>query len=138
MSDEKRILVVDDEESIRQMLETAFQKKGYTVFTVPGGREALDILKQQHILIMFFDLKMPGMNGVELCRQVKADNPISVIYALTGYATLFEVADCLEAGFSDYFIKPARLEQLYKAADDACEKITRWKEIARTVKSPVS
>jgi CheY-like chemotaxis protein len=117
------------------MLETAFRKKGFAVFSASGGREALDILRRENVHIMFFDLKMPEMNGVELCRAVKQDNPISIIYALTGYATLFEVADCLEAGFSDYFIKPARLEQLFKAADDAVEKITRWKEIARSVKS---
>ena len=128
MVSEKKILVVDDEVHIRDMLEHAFSKAGYTVRLAGSAEETLDILKDEKIQVMFLDLKLPGMNGVELCRKTRKDFPIAIIHAITGYASLFELADCREAGFDDYFIKPVDLEVLFKAAQDAFEKIDRWKK----------
>jgi CheY-like chemotaxis protein len=76
---------------------------------------------------MFLDLNLPNMNGIELCRQIKHDKPMAIVYALTGYASMFELADCREAGFDDYFTKPANMSALLKAAEDGFEKIKRWK-----------
>jgi len=67
------------------------------------------------------------MNGIELCRQIKKDKPVSIIYAITGWTGLFEVEECREAGFDDYFTKPFQLDVLFKAVDDAFEKLDRWK-----------
>ena len=128
MMSEKKILIVDDEAPIREMFEDAFTSKGYTVLTAEGSRQALDILRQENIYVMFLDLNMPGMNGVELCRRIKKDIPISIIHAVTGYASLFELNDCLEAGFDDYFTKPVDLNSLYEAADAAFKKLDRWKK----------
>jgi CheY-like chemotaxis protein len=128
MMSEKKILIVDDEAPIREMFEDAFTNKGYTVLTAEGSKQALDILKQENIYVMFLDLNMPGMNGVELCRRIKKGIPISIIHAVTGYASLFELNDCLEAGFDDYFTKPVDLNSLYEAADAAFKKLDRWKK----------
>lgn len=125
---EKKILVVDDEVHVRDMLEQAFSKAGYTVRLAESAEETLDILKDEKIQVMFLDLKLPGMNGVELCRKIRKESPIAIIHAITAYASLFELADCREAGFDDYFIKPVDLEVLFKAAQDAFEKIDRWKK----------
>ena len=125
---EKKILVVDDEVHVRDMLEQAFSKAGYTVRLAESAEETLDILKDEKIQVMFLDLKLPGMNGLKLCRKIRKDFPIAIIHAITGYASLFEPADCREAGFDDYFIKPVDLEVLFKAAQDAFEKIDRWKK----------
>lgn len=124
---ENKILVVDDEEAIRDTFDTAFGKAGYTVHCTGSAEEALDILKRDNIQVMFLDLKLPGMNGVELCRQIRKDKPIAIIHAVTGYTSLFELADCREAGFDDYFTKPVELEFLLKAADEAFERLGRWK-----------
>jgi len=105
------ILVVDDEEAIRNLLERAFTKAGYTVHSAESGEEALEILKQENIQVMFLDLKLPGMSGVELCTKIRKDKPIALI-----------------AGFDDYFTKPFELKVLFKAAEDAFEKIERWKK----------
>lgn len=113
---------------IREMFEDAFTNKGYTVLTAEGSKQALDILKQENIYVMFLDLNMPGMNRVELCRRIKKGIPISIIHAVTGYASLFELNDCLEAGFDDYFTKPVDLNSLYEAADAAFKKLDRWKK----------
>ena len=123
---DKKILIVDDEAPIRDMLSHRFARDGFDVATAATAEEALEILESQNIHVMFLDLKLPGMNGVELCRAVREKNPIACIYAVTGYQTLFELAECRMAGFDDYFTKPVKLERLLKAADEAFEKLDRW------------
>lgn len=123
-----KILVVDDEEAIREMLEEAFSRAGYQVRSTESAEAAVELLKDDKIHVMFLDLNLPGMNGVELCRQIRRDMPMAIIHAVTGYASLFELADCREAGFDDYFTKPVNLADLLKAAKDAFEKIDRWKK----------
>lgn len=125
---EKRILFVDDEVKILTLMDRAFSKAGYTVKTAPSAKEALEILHQEDIHVMFFDLNMPEMNGLELCRLVKQERPMALVFALTGYASLFELAECREAGFDDYFIKPADLKTLKAAAETAYSKLNRWKK----------
>jgi len=74
---ENKILVVDDEEAIRELLERAFTKAGYTVCCAGSGEGALEVLKQEDIQVMFLDLKLPELNGVELCSQIRKDKPNS-------------------------------------------------------------
>lgn len=124
----KKILVVDDEVAILKMFKKAFRNKGYIVWSAESAEEALEVLKQDSIHVMFLDLNLPGMNGVELCRQLREKRPMDIIYAVTGYASLFELAECRGAGFDDYFQKPVELKELLKAAQDAFEKIGRWKK----------
>ncbi len=120
---EKKILVVDDEEIIRSTFELAFGKKGYTVRCAESAEEALEILKDEKILVMFLDLSMPGMNGIELCRKIRKDFPMAIIHAVSGHSSLFEPAEIREAGFDGYLHKPVLLEQIYKAAQDAFNKL---------------
>jgi len=127
MSD-KKILVVDDEAPIIHLLKQVFSRAGYHVCSAENGENALALLENEKIQVMFFDLNMPGMNGIELCREVKKNMPMSIIYAITGYASLFELSDCREAGFEDYFKKPVNIKTLIKAADDAFERHERWRK----------
>jgi len=124
---EKQILLVDDDPVILAVFEQSFVQKGYKAFSVADGKAALEILDREKIFVIFLDLNMPGMDGVETCRRILQKQPISIIYAVTGYASLFELSTCLEAGFADYFIKPVNVNLLYKAAADAFEKIERWR-----------
>jgi len=125
---QKKILVVDDEKMIRNMLEKALTRKGYEVICAESGEEALEILKETTAQVMFLDLKLPGMNGLELCREIRKLYPMSIAYAITGYASLFELSDCRKAGFEGYFTKPVDLKTLFETANDAFEKITRWQK----------
>ncbi|GAB6905376.1 Response regulator with CheY-like receiver, AAA-type ATPase, and DNA-binding domains [Desulfosarcina cetonica] len=122
------ILFVDDEENILKLLEKAFTKVGYAVKTARSGEKALEILQNEDIHVMFFDLNMTGMSGLELCRQVKQARPMDMVFALTGYASLFELSECREVGFDDYFKKPVDLKLLRRVAKDAFEKRARWKK----------
>ena len=121
----KRILIVEDEPVTRTMFVELFEMEGYKVLSAESSEEALELLADEPCLVMFLDLNLPGMNGVDLCKNIKADFPMAICHAITGYTSLFELADCLEAGFSDYFTKPTDIELLYKAAQEAFEKIER-------------
>jgi len=121
----QRILVVDDEESIRSLLSEALATAGYEVLTAGSGEEALELLGSENLQVMLLDLKLPGMDGLELCRRIRQERPGAVIYAMTGYASRFSQAQCREVGFDDFFLKPLRLKTLFKAADQAFDKLLR-------------
>jgi CheY-like chemotaxis protein len=123
---EKKILIVDDDEAVRCLFDDLFSDSGYTVRSAENAEEALTVLGSDAIDVIFLDLKLFGMNGIELCRQIRKVKPISIIYAITGWATLFDIEECREAGFDDYFRKPVKLEVLTKAVEDAFEKLNRW------------
>ncbi|NLN59703.1 MAG: response regulator [Deltaproteobacteria bacterium] len=122
-----RILVVDDDISVRDLFQTVFVDAGYEVVLAESGEEALSILQKQDINVIFLDLKLFGMNGIELCRQIRKFKPVSLIYAMTGWGALYEIEECREAGFDDYFNKPVSLEAILKAVEDAFEKLDRWR-----------
>jgi DNA-binding response OmpR family regulator len=123
----RKILVVDDEKSIRDLFASAFSEAGYDVHLAENAEAALDILSRQEIELIFLDLKLFGMNGIELCRQIRKTRPVAIIYAITGWSGLFEIEECREVGFDDYFQKPVSLEMLMKSVEDAFEKLDRWK-----------
>ncbi len=124
---DKTILVVDDEESIRELLREAFRGAGYEVRTAGDAEEALAVMRRHNIQVVFLDLKLPGMSGVDMARAIRKENPIAFLYAMTGYVSLFELSDCREAGFDDYFTKPVKLATLFQAAEQAFEKLARWR-----------
>jgi CheY-like chemotaxis protein len=125
--DEKKILIVDDDAPIRCLLEEIFRLQNYTVKTAESAEDALDILKEESVMVMFLDLQLPGMSGIDLCRTIRKDDQIAVIHALTGYSNLFGLLECRLAGFDDILTKPAVLKTLIEAAEQAFNKIERWK-----------
>ncbi len=125
--DEKKILIVDDDAPIRYLLEETFRLQNYTVKAAENAEDALDILKKESIMVMFLDLQLPGMSGIDLCRRIRKDDQIAVIHALTGYTNLFGLLECRLAGFDDLLTKPAGLKTLIEAAEHAFNKIERWK-----------
>ncbi len=123
---EKKILVVDDEAAILNMLTDVFTMGGYQVVAAESAEKALEILSNESIMVMFLDLKLPGMSGLDLCKLIRRDNEIAVIYAFTGYVNIFGVIECRHAGFDDYFIKPVDIKVLLEAAESAFKKLERW------------
>ena len=123
-----KILVVDDEASIRELFTTVFTEADYEVIVAEGGTEALQILQVEDIDVIFLDLKLFGMNGIELCRQIRKTKPISIIYAMTGWGPLFEIEECREAGFDDYFEKPLDMDMLLGLVAESFARLNRWKK----------
>jgi len=123
---EKKILVVDDEVLITDMLKAAFGSAGYTVVTAGSAEEALEILRRESIMVMFLDLNLPGMNGLDLCKKIRKKNTIGIIFAMTGYSNFYGLLDCRTIGFDDFFVKPVKLDVLLKSVQEAFERLDRW------------
>ena len=84
-----KILVVDDDASILAMLKEILSMAGYKVRTAKNADEALKILKTETIMVTFLDLRLPGMNGIDLCWKIREKDKISIVYAFTGYSTFY-------------------------------------------------
>jgi len=128
MATERKLMIVDDEDSIRELLSKYFSDAGFLVRTAPNGEEALNISKDDNIQVYYLDLLLPKMNGVELCRKIRKARPTAFLFAMTGYASVFDLVQCREAGFDDYFTKPLKLDLLLHAANDAFTKLERWRK----------
>lgn len=122
-------MVVDDEKAILALFEAALSRHGYEVHTTQSPVEALEILEKNDIQLVFLDLNMPEMDGVDLCRKIRKFLPIAIVIAITGYPSLFELTDCRDAGFDDYYKKPINLSTLTKIAANAFETLERWKKM---------
>jgi two-component system, OmpR family, response regulator MprA len=106
------ILVVDDEPSVRQALQRALSFEGYAVRTADDGRAALDALLTDPADAVLLDVTMPGLDGLEVCRRLRAAGDRTPILMLTArHATADRVAG-LDAGADDYLVKPFALEEL--------------------------
>lgn len=125
--EEKKILVVDDEEDMRELLENIFTREGYTVRLAKTAERAFEILRDESIMLMFLDLNLAGMDGIDLCKKIRKDNYIGIIYAMTAYLDLFSLINCRIAGFDDFFVKPADVKLFLEAAHEGFKKLKRWK-----------
>src|SRR5258708_16563108 len=106
------ILVVDDEPAVRQALQRALSFEGYAVRTADDGRSALDSLLHEPADAILLDVTMPGLDGLEVCRRLRAAGDRTPILMLTArHATADRVAG-LDAGADDYLVKPFALEEL--------------------------
>ncbi len=122
----RKILVVDDDEAIRYLFQSLFPQEDYEVHTAQNAPEALQILENYSINVIFLDLKLFGMNGITLCRQIRQTNPVAIILAMTGWAALFDVDECRDAGFDDYFVKPLDIDLIFMTVQESFKKLDRW------------
>ncbi|UCB45269.1 MAG: response regulator [Spirochaetota bacterium] len=106
-----RILVVDDDESIRKIIQIALRENGLVCFTASSGDEAITILSEETIDVVIADIHMPGMDGIELTKIVK-DRYKSDVIVLTGFVQEFTYERVVEEGASDFIQKPVTIEEL--------------------------
>lgn len=113
------ILIVDDEVNLRRSLAMILQKAGYTVNCASSGQEATQALQADHYEMMFLDLKMPDINGMDLLPRIRSQYPDMPVIILTAHATLESAIDAVRKGARDYLIKPidpptilARVEEI--------------------------
>ena len=124
---EKRILIVDDERSSAELMHKILEAEGYSPVCLYSAKTALEMLAKESIQVMFFDLQMPEMNGIELCRKVRQQNQLAWITAVTGTRALFEISECREAGFDDYLTKPIDFELVGAISREAFARLSRWR-----------
>jgi len=121
------LLIVDDELHVRESLGSWFTEDGYEVATAASGKEALAILGRRHFDVIITDIKMPGMDGLELQRRIREIDPETAVILVTAYASVSTAVQALKEGAYDYLVKPFDPEELSRVVEKACEKI-RLKE----------
>ena len=117
-----RILVVDDETSMRQLLEITLRKEGHRVTTARSGRKALQAFEKASYDLVISDIKMPDMSGVEVLRHVKGVAPDTPVIMITAYSSAETAVDALRLGAYDYIAKPFKVDELKITIKNALEK----------------
>lgn len=107
-----RLLVIDDEANILSFLTRALEKRGYEVHAVMEAAEALEKLAAIQPDLVITDLVMPGMNGIELLKRIKAHSPEINVVVITAHASLDTAISAIRGGASDYLVKPFQIEEL--------------------------
>lgn len=107
-----RLLVVEDDETIGSVLESSLRAHGHQVGWQRTGRGALHAASETDFDLVLLDLGLPDLDGVEVCRQLRASNPTAVLVILTARTDEMDVVVGLEAGADDYLTKPVRLAEL--------------------------
>ncbi len=126
-----RILIVDDELVVRDSLSKWFASEGYTARPVPGAREALEIIQQAEFDIALIDIKMPGMDGMELQARLREADPELTVVIMTGYASVDTAVQALKQGAYDYITKPVDPDELSHLVSNALEHKRARREVVR-------
>src|SRR5881397_3471136 len=117
----EKILVVDDEQSMAQFLGIVLRKEGYQVTTVSNGRDALDKVKAENFDVVITDIKMPGMDGIELLQGVKKHDASVPVVIITAYASQQSAIDAVNLGAFQYLIKNAKNDEIKLVVRNALE-----------------
>ena len=119
MNASRKVLVVDDDPVVRKSFDRVLSSKGYAVITAENGEEALRKLNEEKYDIVYTDIRMPGMSGLEVAEQVKARQPWTPVVIITGYGTDAAESRAKAAGVSSFLHKPLSPEMIEGSARDA-------------------
>ena len=107
-----QVLVVDDEPALRQMLTLMLGRAGYDVEAAASAEEAAARLAKGEFDVVLCDIKLPGMDGIELLRRTRASGSDTAFIMVTAFASMDTAIEALKAGATDYIVKPARNEEI--------------------------
>jgi signal transduction histidine kinase len=125
----KKVLLVDDEEDICDVLSISLSDLGYEVFTAQSGAEALKILRKVNPPIVLTDIRMPFMDGIELLREIKQEDPDTEVIMLTGHGDMHLAIKSLKLEATDFITKPVKDEVLEIALKRATERISLKRQL---------
>jgi len=125
-----KILIIDDEPAIVRVLSMSLKADGYTVFGAHSGEEGLDVFAKERPDIVLTDIRMPGIDGLEVLHRIKAQSEDTEVIIITGHGDIDSAIDALQFGASDFINKPVRDESLAIALKRAIEKITIRRRLA--------
>jgi CheY-like chemotaxis protein len=127
-----RILLVDDEAIVRDSISEWLRNDAYEVDCASSGEEALNRIKEKQFDIAVVDLKMPGMDGIEVMKRVKQDSPNTLVIIITAYGTPENEAEAMKVGASEYLTKPFTPDKL----EEAINEVYRQKTGTETITPP--
>jgi len=111
-AEQSRILIIDDQETIRKSLKLALEREGYLVDTAENGREAIRKSKEEFYHMALVDLRLPDMDGIELLTKMRETVPKMVRIVITGYPSLENAIEAVNRGADGYVVKPYTMEGL--------------------------
>ena len=124
MSEMPSVLIVDDEDVFRSVLVRRLQSRGIQAFDVSRGEEALEFLQKRNIDVVLLDIKMPGMSGVDVLRQMRERGCNAEVIVLSGHAFLDAAVEIMDFGVNDYLLKPCDIDELLDKITFAHERKT--------------
>ena len=122
-----RVLIVDDEPQIRRVLRSTLAARGYEVQDAPTGEDALESLRQSRFDLVLLDVNMPGMGGLEACREIRAGSAAAIIMLTVSDSEEHKVA-ALDAGADDYVTKPFGMPELLARIRAALRRLPAYPE----------
>ena len=123
--EKKKILVLDDEEMIRDLLKETFQKKKYEVEIAVDGNEALKKIQANHFDLLVTDLRLPDISGMDILSRVKKKHPEMGIIMITAYGSIKNAVKAMKQGAFDYIAKPFNLDEM----EMVVEKFFKYKNL---------
>ncbi|RPI50936.1 MAG: response regulator, partial [Deltaproteobacteria bacterium] len=125
----KKVLIIDDERPILEILDLSLTSEGYEVLTAENGEKALEIFEKQRPKLVLTDIKMPGIDGIEVLKRIKKiDDQVEVI-VITGHGDMNTAVAALKYGASDFVTKPLRDEVLMVSIERAWKKIAMSEQL---------
>jgi len=118
-----KLLFIDDEESVRKVFSMSLRKEGYEVLTAENGEKGLEVFMRENPPIALVDIKMPGMDGIEVLKRIKEINPEAEVIIITGHGDMDSAIKALKLDASDFLTKPVSDEALSVALKRAQKKI---------------
>lgn len=128
---EKKLLLVDDEEGIRKVLGISLMDMGYAVLTADNGLDALAVFKAENPSIVLTDIKMPGMDGIQLLQAIKSENPEAEVIMITGHGDMDLAIKSLKLEATDFVTKPIHDDILEIALKRATDRIVMREQLRR-------
>jgi two-component system NtrC family response regulator len=125
----KRILVVDDDESLRWVTQAQLQQSGYDVAAAAEGKAALESIRQAPPELVITDLKMPGMSGLELLRTIREEYPEIIVIMVTAFGSVETAVEAMKAGAYDYITKPVNMDELRLIVNRGLEHLDLQEEV---------
>ncbi|GGE28598.1 sporulation initiation phosphotransferase F [Pullulanibacillus camelliae] len=114
----QKILIVDDQFGIRILLNEIFEKEGYQTFQAANGVNALQIVKKEAPDLVILDMKIPGMDGLEILKRIKQDNPEIKVIIMTAYGELDMIQEAIDHGALTHFAKPFDIDEVIAAVKE--------------------
>ena len=111
----KKILIVDEQYGIRILLNEVFQREGYTTYQAANGMQALEIVRKHRPDLVLLDMKIPGMDGIEILKRLKEIDPDIKVIIMTAYGELDMIQETKELGAIMHFAKPFDIDDLRTA-----------------------
>jgi two-component system NtrC family response regulator len=109
---ETKVLVVEDDKSLRELLQMELSRSGYKVTATASGEEGLTAYREEIFNVVLLDVRMPGMDGIEALKLMRAESTIPEVIMFTGHGTIETAVECIKHGAYDYLTKPVKLDEL--------------------------